>query len=166
MSKKKEAKPTVKNKPKSGNLFKKAVENTPDIANCYQSGLQPLGKYSKKIELIETTLCSGSVEIDECTKAKYPNDPRWDYALCYNSEVFFVEVHTANTSEVGAVLNKLQWLKDWLNNEAPEINKLKAKSQTPFVWIQSNNFKIPERSSQYRQAIQAGIKPIAKLSLK
>ena len=67
---------------------------------------------------------------------------------------------------MGAVLNKLQWLKDWLNNEAPEINKLKAKSQTPFVWIQSNNFKIPERSSQYRQAIQAGIKPIAKLSLK
>jgi hypothetical protein len=152
-------------KVKSSNLFKIAVENTPDVANCYQSGLQALGKYSKKIELAEPTLCSGSVEIDECTKAKYPNDPRWDYALCYNSEVFFVEVHTANTSEVNAVLNKLQWLKDWLNAEAPEINKLKAKNQ-PYFWVQSNDFHIPKTSSQYRLVIQKGIKPIAKLSLK
>ena len=154
-----------KNKPKNDNLFKKAVENTPDIANCYQSGLQALGKYSKKIELEDTTLCSGSVEIDECTKAKYPNDPRWDYALCYNSEVFFVEVHTANTREVNAVLNKLQWLKDWLNNEAPEINQLKAKNQ-PYVWLQSNDFHIPKTSPQYRLVVQKGIKPMAKLVLK
>jgi hypothetical protein len=162
---KKQAKVSVEKKPKNSNLFKIAVENTPDIANCYQSGLQALGKYSKKIDLAETTLCSGSVEIDECTKAKYPNDPRWDYALCYNSEVFFVEVHTANTSEVNAVLNKLQWLKDWLNKEAPEINKLKAKNQ-PYIWIQSNDFHIPKTSPQYRLAVQKGIKPIAKLSLK
>ena len=130
-----------KNKKIEANRFKTAVENTPDIANCYQVGLQALGKYSKKIELDDTMLCSGSVDIDACTKAKYPQSSRWDYALCYKAEVFFVEVHTANSTEVGAVLNKFQWLKDWLNNEAPEINKLKAKSQTPFVWIQSKNFK-------------------------
>ena len=53
MSKKKETKPTVKNKPKSGNLFKKAVENTPDIANCYQSGLQALSKHSKKSSFLK-----------------------------------------------------------------------------------------------------------------
>jgi hypothetical protein len=48
--KNKASKPKAKNKAKSGNLFKTAVENTPDIANCYQSGLHALGKYSKKIE--------------------------------------------------------------------------------------------------------------------
>jgi hypothetical protein len=148
---------------KKKKTFKTAVEDTPDIANCYQVGLKGLGKYSQKIELAETSHCSGSVDIDKCTSSKYPQSNRWDYALCYKSEVFFVEVHTANTGEVSTVLRKLQWLKDWLNSEAPEINKLKAKN-TPFVWIQSNSCHI--KGKQNFKAAQAGIKPIAKLSLK
>jgi tetrahydrodipicolinate N-succinyltransferase len=152
-----------KKKKKEANSFKKAVENTPDIANCYQSGLQGLGKHSSKIELTETTKCSGSVDIDACTTAKYPQSNRWDYALCYKLEVFFVEVHTANTTEVSTVLKKLQWLKDWLNQEAPEINKLKAKEQ-PYVWVQSKGFQI--RDSKVRQIVAAGIRPIPKLVLK
>ena len=155
-----------KREAKTVNSFKSAVEKTPDIAPCFQAGLQALGKHSKKIELEETLLCSGSVDIDACTTAKYPQSSRWDYALCYKSEVFFVEVHTANTREVTAVLNKLKWLKDWLNAQAPEINKLKAKSQSPFIWLQSNNFKLLGGSKQYKAAIQAGIKPMAKLTLK
>jgi hypothetical protein len=155
-----------KKKKTESNAFKTGVESTPDIANCYQSGLRGLGVHSHKIELSQTTLCSGSVDIDTCTTTKYPQSNRWDYALCYNKEVFFVEVHGAKTDEVGTVLKKLQWLKDWLNEEAPEINKLKAKSQTPFIWIQSNGFHILRNSKQYRQASQAGIKPIAKLVLK
>ena len=97
------------NKPKNGNLFKIAVENTPDIANCYQSGLQALSKYSKKIELEDTALCFGSVEIDECTKAKYPNDPRWDYALCYNSEVLLSSrfINTATPPTLKIFTNKI-----------------------------------------------------------
>jgi hypothetical protein len=42
---------------------------------------------------------------------------------------------------------------------------MRAKIQ-PFIWIQSNNFRIPKNSSQYLQAIQEGIKPIPKLVLK
>ena len=132
----------TKNKKTEANAFQKAVQNTPDIANCYQKGLKGLGVHSSKIEISETTLCAGSVDIDTCTTAKYPQSNRWDYALCYKKEVFFVEVHGAKTDEVGTVLKKLQWLKAWLNAETPEINKLKAKSQTPFVWIQSNGFHI------------------------
>lgn len=148
------------------NVFKIAVENTPDIARCYQNGLQGLGAYSKKIELSEPSQCSGSVDIDACTTAKYPQSNRWDYALCYRKEVFFVEVHGAKTDEVDTVLKKLQWLKDWLNREAPEINKMKATSQTPFVWVQTNGFHILPNSRQFREIAQKGIKPISKLSLK
>jgi hypothetical protein len=145
--------------------FKLAVESTPDIANCYQTGLKGLGVHSHKIELSENDLCSGSVDIDTCTKAKYPQSNRWDYALCYKKEVFFVEVHGAKTDEVNKMLKKLQWLKDWLNKEAPEINKLKAK-QSPFIWIQSKGCRILTSSVQYRKAIDAGIKPMPKLVLK
>ena len=54
-SKNKKAKAT---KPKT---FKEAVEATPDIAKCYQSGLQGLGKYSNKVELTDNRQCSGSI---------------------------------------------------------------------------------------------------------
>ena len=67
------------------------------------------------------------------------------------------------TSEVGVVLKKLQWLKDWLNNKAPNINRLKA--QTPYYWIQSNNFAIPKTSPQYKRITQAQLKPIKQLVL-
>ena len=145
--------------------FKQAVEATEEIATGFRSGLTAFGKYSNKVEVRDTTLIQGSVEIDECTKHLYPNDPRWDYAFAYNSEVYFVEVHSANSGEVRAVILKFQWLKQWLNEKAPEINRLKVKKRTPYYWIQSKNFQIPKNSPQYRNAIQAGLMPIPKLIL-
>ena len=143
--------------------FKTAVEETPDIATCYQLGLRGFGSYSNKVELTDNHQCSGSVDIDACTTRLYPQSNRWDYALCYESKVYFVEVHSANSGEVSTVLRKLQWLKDWLNEKAPEINKLKAP--IPFYWVQTSDYKIPKASPQYRQIIKAGLKPIAKLVL-
>ncbi|MDR0866547.1 MAG: hypothetical protein LBO74_16685 [Candidatus Symbiothrix sp.] len=143
--------------------FKEAVETTLEVATGFQTGLTALGGYKTKISVSNTRLLEGSVDIDLCTTALYPNDNRWDYALAYDKQVYFVEVHTANTSEVSVVLKKLQWLKDWLSNQAPNINKLKA--QAPYYWIQSNGFAIPKTSRQYRQISQAQLKPIKRLSL-
>ena len=94
----------------------------------------------------------------------YPRGNRWDYALEYEAEVYFIEVHSAYTSEVSTVLKKLQWLKDWLQKQAPEIIKLRAKKQ-PYYWIQSGKFGILPHASQYRKAAQASILPIPKLVL-
>jgi hypothetical protein len=145
--------------------FKEAVEATSDVATCYKQGLSAFGAYSNRIEVLDTMKLQGSVDIDLCTMTKYPNDNRWDYAFAYKGEVFFVEVHSANTSEVKTMLRKLQWLKDWLNLEAPEINKLKAKSAVPFVWIQSKNFQIPKSSPQYFAAKSKGLIPLRRLKL-
>lgn len=150
---------------KSRNAFQIAVEATPQIENAYNPGLKALKQYSSKIQLTNTNECQGSVEIDESVKLYYPQDNRWDYCFSYKNEVFFVEVHTASTSEVSTVLRKLRWLKDWLHHQAPHINALKAKSKHPFYWIQSSGFHILPSSQQYRQAIQENIKPIGKLSL-
>ena len=149
---------------RNNNTFKKAVEATPDIENCYQPGLKSLGVHSSKITLDNTSLSEGSVDIDTCVTSKYPNDSRWDYCLSYKGKTYFVEVHTANTREVGAVLKKLQWLKDWLISNAPELIKLKAKQ--PFYWIQSGNYSILPNSKQERRMAQVGLKPIPKLHLK
>ena len=143
--------------------FKQAVEATPDVENGYQKGLGAFGPYSNKINAADKRLLNGSVDIDACTTVKYPNANRWDYALAYNQKVFFVEVHSANTSQVSVVLRKLQWLKDWLNSDAPEIKKMRA--QQPYYWIMSNNNRILRGSSQARQLSQAGLNPISRLNL-
>lgn len=145
--------------------FKEAVEQTPEVQNCFMYGLKALGKDSAKIELVGKSKCGGSLFIDEClnNKKMYSDENRWDYALEYGGEVYFVEVHSANTGQVGKVLKKLQWLKDWLQQKAPEIGKLRANQ--PYFWIQSSKYAIPKHMPQYRQAVQASILPVPKLVL-
>ncbi len=78
----------------------------------YHEGLGAiLRQHRSKIVLLDTRGCEGSIDIDSCIKDKYPNDSRWDYCFAYKGDVFFVEVHTANSSEVSAVIKKLTWLK-------------------------------------------------------
>jgi hypothetical protein len=147
--------------------FKEAVAATPDVCKCHKDGKQAILKAERnKVELSDPQKCGGSLFIDGClvTQNKYSNANRWDYAIDYSGEVYFFEVHTASDSEVSTVLRKLQWLKDWLNNSAPNINLLKSKS--PFYWIQSNGYHISKNSKYERQAIQSGIRPISKLFLK
>ena len=158
----------MKNKaPKQkSNPFRQAVEATPDVASGYRPGLQALlKKDSKKIELADPTKCEGSLDIDTCTTAKYPQANRWDYALSYKAQAYFVEVHSAETGEVSTVLKKLQWLKDWLETEAPEIKKMKAGGQA-FFWLQSGRFDILPGSPQSIKLASARLRPIPKLVLK
>lgn len=147
------------------NSFKEAVEATLDVATGYKPGITALGSYSKKIEAKNPKLLQGSVDIDECTKQKYPNANRWDYAFGHNNQIYFVEVHSANSREVQTVINKLNWLKEWLSNQAPEINKLITKNASSFYWIQSGSFAIPRTSKQYRMARKYGILPISILKI-
>jgi hypothetical protein len=148
-------------KPKT---FKQAVEETEEIKNGYQNGLKALGNYSNKVELGDTKKCEGSVAIDDCTESLYPQENRWDYVFGYKGDAYFVEVHSAHTSEVSVVLKKLQWLKDWLNSKAPEIKKLQAKDKA-FIWIQTNGNHILPKSSQIRLLAEKGLKPVSKLIL-
>jgi hypothetical protein len=155
----------MKNKPKKrSKTFKSAVEATPEVANCFQNGLAGLGKHSTKIRLKDTQKCDGSLDIDTCTTAKYPNENRWDYAFSYKSLVYFIEVHTANTSEVTTLLKKKRWLVDWLHRKAPEIKALPSGNPS-IIWIQSNNNKILPNSSQARSLAKEKIKPVRILEL-
>lgn len=121
-----------RNTPKT---FKEAVEQTSDISMGYKNGLGALGKNSSKIVVPDSRLLGGSVDIDGCTKNKYPDSSRWDYAIDYNTEVFFIEIHPAQTCEIKTMINKLIWLKGWLKKNAVEIDKLKTKKVSPFFWL-------------------------------
>lgn len=143
--------------------FKDAVSNTPDISKGYKAGLTALGKYSSKVVVSNNVTLDGSVDIDTTTVALYPQDNRWDYVIGFNGKVIFVEVHSANSSEVDKVFKKLDWLKNWLNSKAPDLAKLRATA--PYYWIQSKSFQIKPHTSQHRRVVSKGIRPVSKVTL-
>lgn len=144
-----------------GKLFD-ASERTEDVKGAFKDGLRAVkGEERSKFQANDTRLFTGSIDVDAATEQRYPHDNRWDYAIEYDNETFFVEVHPASTSEVDTMIAKLSWLKQWLKGEAHEIDALKAKSSNPFIWIFTKNNRILSNSPQARKLAQKGLKPIA-----
>jgi len=98
-------------------------------------------------------LLGGAFIDDDCEHADFGKaKPRWDYVIGYarnNTHVaFFIEVHSAETSEVSKVAAKLQWLLDYLNRD--QQTKL-AKLDREIHWVASGRFNIPKNTPQYRR---------------
>lgn len=152
-----------KTKPLSN--FRTAVESTEDVKTGFCPGLTALSSHSSKVKVSNKLNLCGSIDIDTCTRDLYPSENRWDYAFCYNGKVYFIEVHSAESSEVSTVIRKLEWLKRWLVERAPQINALKVKDEVAYYWIQSKRFRIPQTTPQFKLAIKHKIKPIKELHL-
>lgn len=142
--------------------FEEAVIAAPHPVNrAYRPGKQALeNRHRNRVTCAEPRRLTGSVDLDTALKqvARHAQAPRWDYGLGYRpasgaERVVWVEVHSATTKEVSAVLRKLQWLRDWLNGDAEQLSKLTnlSCSDVRFVWIASAGVKIPRNSPQARQ---------------
>lgn len=147
------------------NKFKEAVVKTEDIKSCYWEGLKALKKNSAKVKVSDTRKLEGSVDIDTCTRARYPDANRWDYMLSYNGRLFFAEVHPAKSGEIEMLFNKLDWLIEWFNNKAPELKKLKEETNEPFYWIATKGVALLKTSPQYRKLSQKRIQIVSRLTL-
>ena len=146
-------------KPKS--LLETAVDKTDDIKGQFKAGLGAIkGNEKQKFVVPDTRKITGSLDIDTSTKEKYPLENRWDYAVEYDKETFFIEVHPGSTSEIPTVLAKLNWLKKWLKEKAPAINALKPKSKQPYHWVYTNKFAILPNSKYARQLAQLNLTPV------
>lgn len=119
--------------------FQIAVENTPDVKNGFCVGLGAVD--STKVVAANPRKIQGSLDIDGQVKEIYPDKNRWDYALSYDDKIYFFEVHPASTSDVATVIKKLTWLKEWLKNKAPQINKLQKGNQ-PYTWVPTGSYAI------------------------
>ena len=94
----------------------------------------------------------GSVNIDDDWLKAAPNSNRWDYVIGYDRSgkvvAYFVEVHSAETSEVSKIEKKLNWLLgDVLRDET---NAELASLTREIHWIASGRIKIPQHSRQYK----------------
>ena len=156
--------------------FEEAVGVAPSPVNtAYRPGKQALEKkHRNKVNCLDPKRLTGSINLDEALAKEpgYANEPRWDYGLGHRSEsgqerAVWVEVHSATTSEVSKVLRKLEWLRDWLNGEAEQLEKLTIAASGPrFVWVASRGIHIPRNSPQARRLSTSALsKPIKHLSL-
>lgn len=150
------------------NSFKSAVQATPLLKDAYKEGLQALGNYSNKVTPSDTKKCEGSVDIDSAlrdvvinSRKVYAEDCRWDYAIGYDGKIYFIEVHSAETSQVTQVLKKHRWLKDFLVAQAPELNKEDKR----FYWIASGRNHILKHSVQKRKLDDSAIILVGQLNL-
>lgn len=145
--------------------FQIAVENTPDVENGFCVGLRAVKNCDRnKVDATDPKKIQGSLDIDGQVEEIYPESPRWDYALSYDDKIYFFEVHSASTSAVGAVIKKLGWLKEWLKNEAPQINKLQ-KGYQPYTWVQTDGYAILSSGSYAKKLAASGIKVANSLKL-
>jgi hypothetical protein len=131
--------------------FRQAVESTARLQ--LKPGLQAVkrGEGHGRILAKEPKRLLGSVAIDDDCLVDYPNDHRWDYVIGYDGEgvatANFVEVHSAETSNVSDVANKLRWLKGFLLESTQ--SKLAALPRT-YHWVASGKVNIPRHTPQYK----------------
>lgn len=140
--------------------FEQAVRNCPALADAFQNGLRAL-KATEKHQVIcaRPRSLAGSVDVDSALRQQLPNAARWDYAIgirCVQGKdkVVWIEIHPASsTGEVKSVLAKLNWLRSWLSENAPDLRSLPAE----FVWVATGTVAFPANSPQRRQLAAAGL---------
>lgn len=138
--------------------FKAAVAATPALAGAHHPGVQALLPADKK-RLAGAERATGSLALDDVLKAAFPNANRWDYGIglpaAKGEQVLWLEVHHAASGETDRVIRKLQWLKEWLRNEAPALDRMPAK----FIWQLSNSESNPnDRRKRQQLAERYGLR--------
>ena len=145
------------------NDFEKTIAKVPEIAYGYCRGLKAL-KHDSQYVFADSRLLDGSVNIDDCTKCKYPSSNRWDYVISYKGQAYFLEVHPATNGSVKEVIAKLMWVKGWLKEVAYELDLY--PSGTPrFNWVHSGKCGLLKSSKEYKKAAMFGLVPVNKLNL-
>jgi hypothetical protein len=134
------------------NDFQKAINATVHLK--WRVGLSAVKKGEGKgqINVSNRKVLLGNAYMDGDCASDFPNTCRWDYAIGYyranRTIAYFVEVHSAETSEISKMERKLQWLFDYLREDSQhELCALKREIH----WVASGRINIPKHTPQYRK---------------
>lgn len=123
----------------------------PKLRDFYKKGLGAFESIDKShIDVPDTRLIMGSIALDKAAFTDMPADNRWDYALDYNSQVFFIEIHPAKASEINTVINKVAGLCKWLSNIGSDLLSLPPTYRV-FYWVSSGNTKMTPGGNQAKK---------------
>ncbi|HOY13810.1 MAG TPA: hypothetical protein PLY70_11745 [Saprospiraceae bacterium] len=138
------AKPKLskKKQPKS---FEDLVKEIQSIKDCYKKSLDALETKDKAdIKSIEGAFC-GSVYLDGCqTGKRVIGEKRWDYIICHDSKLYFVEVHSAQTKNITELEGKAKMLKNFLDGEGSALKTMKDPGFSN-IWLVSSGAKVDLR---------------------
>lgn len=140
--------------------FPKAVSQAPQLAGAYQRGLRALKARDKLcVSVNSPRKLTGSVDIDSTLASVDPHGHRWDYGVGISQVpnrsdlVVWIEIHPAKNSEISVVLDKLAWLREWLHNNAPDLEAMPCKH----VWVSSGSTSITQGSQLARSLATKGL---------
>jgi hypothetical protein len=131
--------------------FQDAIETASHLQ--WKAGLKAIKRSEGggKISGADPRRVLGGAAIDDDCQPAHPNAHRWDYVVGYERSkravAYFIEVHSAETSEVSRIAKKLEWLRQFLRQEAQE--KL-ARLSSEFHWVASGRINIPRHVPQFR----------------
>jgi len=162
--------PAPANASPSKQTFPAAVASSPPkVAAALQPGKQALTKkHRAQVTCADEQRWTGSLDLDAALAQEPPHTSanRWDYGLGYQDpagreSAVWVEVHSAETSEVSTVIRKLRWLQAYLPAHCPDLWKLTLASPASmrFVWVASGRHSILATSPQRRALQAAGLDP-------
>lgn len=156
------ARPQKSGSTRSPGAFRKAVEETAPLEGHLKKGLQALqAAHRAQIKCRDARSVVGSVNLDDALKSSHPNEPRWDHAIGlwsskhHGEAVAWVEVHPAPSTHIDEVLEKLEWLREWLKGEGM---KLANMPRAGFYWLASGGrVAITPHSLQARKIAAKGL---------
>jgi hypothetical protein len=140
-----------------------AVDATPHLNGKWERGLRALRAEDRPhIKAADTRAITGSVDVDTALRRVEPKANRWDFAIGYQHEdregecLYWVELHTANDSQVNVVIRKLRWLLNWLAREGSALDK--ENFERDFVWVSSGSTHYTLNGSQRRAFADLGLR--------
>ena len=142
--------------------FKTAVRRTNEVKDAYRPGIGALQERDRnRLSFADTRKIRGSINLDCSLAELYPNHPRWDYGIgieknSAKDQVFWLEVHPAKADEIQPMIAKLRWLKNWLRNAAPNLEKITTR-ESPFIWVASGRVSLQPTSRQVKILAEAGL---------
>jgi len=142
--------------------FQDAVANSDDVRDCYRAGLQALLERDRnRLSFKDPRKISGSLNLDASVDGLYRDQPRWDYGIGIKKtgstdEAIWIEVHPADANQVQKLINKLTWLKNWLNNRAKDLMSI-TERDSPYIWVSSGRVSFQQTSPQAKRLALAGI---------
>lgn len=140
--------------------FEQAVAATQCICSAYKAGLQAIeARHRQLIKCQKSRRLAGSVNLDEALARSCPNESRWDYAIGIHrnvdDEAIWVEVHPASSTHIEDMLDKLKWLRNWLDTAGTPLKKL---TKGRFYWLaKDGSVNITPNSRQAKQLAAAGL---------
>lgn len=166
-------------RPQSGKLkeisFSELVKGTSSIKDCYRERLGAISRKDdrKLITADDPSKFCGSVDLDNCqTGPRLQDEKRWDYIICYDGKLYFVEIHSAQSSNVSELEGKAKTLKKFLDSEEGLEFRKRKDENIPYIWLVSPKAKVDIRlgseklngDRQSRYLNEKGLKLYKKLS--